>query len=391
MKRRIELLSPAGDLERLKIACLYGADAVYIGGKDYSLRANANNFSIEEIREACSFAHNLGKKVYLTLNIVFHNEDIDGVYDYIKKVVEAGIDAFIVSDLFIVKYIKDNFDVEVHLSTQASTTNVESVKFLMDEGVKRVVLAREVGLKEIKEIIDETGVDIECFIHGAMCTFYSGRCVLSNYFTNRDSNRGGCAQVCRFNFDIEGKPFSMAVKDLNASHIIKDMIEIGVRSLKVEGRMRSPYYLATVISSYRKIIDSYYDGSLDDKIILEENKILSRVSNRDNSTHFFTKEADITDQYYSGRWELSNQDYLAFVLDYDKDNEMCTISQRNYFSVGDKVEIFTPSGQRILHIIDKLYNVDGEEVEKANHAEEILKFKIDTPLPYATMIRRYYD
>lgn len=391
MKKRIELLSPAGDLERLKIACLYGADAVYIGGKDYSLRANANNFSIEEIKEACDFAHNLNKKVYLTLNIVFHNEDIEGVYDYIKKIVDAGIDAFIVSDLFIVKYIHDNFNVEVHLSTQASTTNVESVKFLMNEGVKRVVLAREVGLKEIKEIIDETGVDIECFIHGAMCTFYSGRCVLSNYFTNRDSNRGGCAQVCRFNFDILGKPFSLAVKDLNASYIIKDMIEAGVSSLKVEGRMRSPYYLATVISSYRKIIDSYYNGTLNDEILKEENKILSRVSNRDNSTHYFTKEADISDQYYSGRWEISNQDYLAFVLSYDKENKLCKIAQRNYFSVGDTVEIFTPTGQRILHKIDKLYNEDMEEVEKANHAEEILYFKINQELPYASMIRRFYE
>ena len=391
MRNKIELLSPAGDLERLKIACLYGADAVYIGGKDYSLRANANNFSIDEIKEACDFAHNLGKKVYLTLNIVFHNEDIDGVYDYIKRVVEAGIDAFIVSDLFIVKYIHEHFNTEVHLSTQASTTNTESVKFLMSEGVKRVVLAREVGLKEIKEIIDETGVDIECFIHGAMCTFYSGRCVLSNYFTNRDSNRGGCAQVCRFNFDIEGKPFSLAVKDLNASYIIKDMIEAGIKSLKVEGRMRSPYYLATVISSYRKIIDSYYDGTLNDKILEEENKILSRVSNRDNSTHYFTKEADLDDQYYSGRWELSNQDYLAFVLLYDKEKKLCKISQRNYFSVGDDVLIFTPDGQRILHKIDKLYNEDMIEVDKANHAEEILYFYIDQELPYASMIRRAYE
>ena len=390
MRNKVELLSPAGDLERLKIACLYGADAVYIGGKNYSLRANANNFSIEEIKEACDFAHNLGKKVYLTLNIVFHNEDIEGVYDYIKKVVDAGIDAFIVSDLFIVKYIHEHYNTEVHLSTQASTTNSESVKFLMNEGVKRVVLAREVGLKEIKEI-HETGVDIECFIHGAMCTFYSGRCVLSNYFTNRDSNRGGCAQVCRFNFDIDGKPFSMAVKDLNASYIIKDMIEAGVTSLKVEGRMRSPYYLATVISSYRKIIDSYYDGTLNDSILKEENKILSRVSNRDNSTHFFTKEADITDQYYSGRWEISNQDYLAFVLDYNIDNKLCKIAQRNYFSVGDVVEIFTPDGQRILHKVDKLYNEDMEEVEKANHAEEILYFKIDKQIPFASMIRRVYE
>ena len=224
-----------------------------------------------------------------------------------------------------------------------------------------------------------------------MCTFYSGRCVLSNYFTNRDSNRGGCAQVCRFNFNILDKPFSMAVKDLNASYLIRDMIEIGVKSLKIEGRMRSPYYLATVISSYRKIIDSYYDGTLDKKILEEENKILSRVSNRDNSTHFFDHEADMNDQYYSGRWELSNQDYLAFVLDYDDVTKICTIAQRNYFSEGDTVEIFTPSGQRILHTIDKLYNENMEEVDKANHAEEVLKFKIDQKMPYASMIRRVYE
>jgi len=229
--KKVELLSPAGDLERLKIACLYGADAIYIGGKNYSLRANANNFSKEEIKEGCRFAHSLRKRVYLTLNIVFHNEDIDGVYEYIKDVVECGIDAFIVSDLFLVDFIKSNFPVEVHLSTQDSVTNYESVLYLKDLGVDRVVLAREVGRDDIKEIIDKTGMDIEVFIHGAMCTFVSGRCVLSNYFTNRDSNRGGCAQICRFCFDINNdENFSMAVKDLNMSRYIKDMIDIGIRS-----------------------------------------------------------------------------------------------------------------------------------------------------------------
>ena len=391
MERKIELLSPAGDLERLKIACLYGADAIYIGGKDYSLRANANNFSIKEIKEACDYAHSLGKKVYLTLNIVFHNEDIDGVYDYIKEVVEAGIDAFIVSDLFIVKYIKDNFPVEVHLSTQASTSNVESVKYLKEEGIDRVVLAREVGKEDIKKIIEETGVDIECFIHGAMCTFYSGRCVLSNYFTNRDSNRGGCAQVCRFAFNLKDKGFSMAVKDLNMSYLIRDMIDIGVKSLKIEGRMRSPYYLATVLSSYRRIIDNYYNGTLDDEMIRQENRILSRVSNRDNSTHFFLKEADISDQYYTGRQELSNQDYLAFVLDYDKETKICTMSQRNYFEVGDSIEIFTPSGEIISMVVNELFNENMEKILKANHAEEIIKIIVEREIPVNSMVRKDYD
>lgn len=387
--KKIELLSPAGDLERLKIALLYGADAVYIGGKDYSLRANANNFSIEEIKEACDFAHNLSKKVYLTLNIVFHNEDIDGVYEYIEKVVEAGIDAFIVSDLFIVNYIKKNFDVEVHLSTQDSTSNYESINYLKNEGIDRVVLAREVGLADIKEIILKTGVDIECFIHGAMCTFYSGRCVLSNYFTNRDSNRGGCAQVCRFNFDIDNHDdFSVAVKDLNASYLIKDMIEIGVRSLKIEGRMRSPFYLATVLSSYRRIIDSYYNNTLDDEIIKFENKILSRVSNRDNSTHYLEKEASLSDQYYTNRQELSNQDYLAFFHEYDRENNVYKIQQRNYFKVGDIVEIITPTFKIHQVEIKKLYNDKFEPIMIANHADEILYLKLDLDIPNFSMMRR---
>ena len=389
--KKIELLSPAGDLERLKIALLYGADAVYIGGKEYSLRANANNFSIDEIKEGCSFAHKLNKKVYLTLNIVFHNEDIDGVYDYIKQVVEAGIDAFIVSDLFIVSYIKNNVkNVEVHLSTQSSITNYESVAYLKKEGIDRVVLAREVGKDDIKEIYDKTGIDIECFIHGAMCTFYSGRCVLSNYATGRDSNRGGCAQVCRFNFTLDDKPFTMAVKDLNLSYYIKDMIEIGVRSLKIEGRMRSAYYLATVLSSYRRIIDSYYDGTLNDILLEKENRILKRVSNRDNSSHFFPKDADLTDQYYSGHWEISNQDYLAFVDNYDKEKKLCEIHQRNYFKIGDTVEIFMPSGKIIHFTVDNLYNEKMESIDTANHANEMLYFYIDEEIEPSSMIRRLY-
>lgn len=391
MKKRIELLSPAGDLERLKIACLYGADAIYIGGREYSLRANATNFSIEEIKEACDFAHKLNKKVYLTLNIVFHNEDIEGVYDYIKETVEAGIDAFIVSDLFIVNYIKKNFDVEVHLSTQASTTNLYSVKYLKNEGIDRVVLAREVNLHDIKEIIDETGIDIECFIHGAMCTFYSGRCVLSNYFTNRDSNRGGCAQVCRFDFNIDDDPdFSIAVKDLNMSYLIKDMIEAGVASLKVEGRMRSPFYLATVLSSYRRIIDSYYNGTLNDDIIRKENIILSRVSNRENSTHFYDHEADMNDQYYNGRQELSNQDYVAFVKAYNKETKICTISQRNYFEIGDDLEIITPNMEIIPYHVTEIFDKDMNKVSVANHAEEELNIKLDFEVPVCSMIRKAY-
>ena len=390
--KKIELLSPAGDLERLKIALLYGADAVYIGGQDYSLRANATNFNHEEIKEACDFAHKLGKKIYQTINIVFHNSNIDGIYDYLKKSVDAGIDAFIVSDPFIISYIVKNFpNVEAHLSTQNSTTNYETVKFFKKEGIKRVVPARELSRDEIKEIIDKTGVDVEVFIHGAMCTFYSGRCTLSNYVTNRDSNRGGCSQVCRFAFDIDTDSptkFTMATKDLNMARYIKDMIDIGVSSLKIEGRMRSHYYLATVISSYRKIIDACYDNCLTDELLREQEKILSRVANRETSTHYFTHLADENDQYYTGRQELSNQDYLAYVLDYDKDNKIVTISERNYFEPGETVEIFMPSGKTLEYTVTQIYDENMNELDKACHPEEILKLKIDEEVEPSSMIRK---
>ena len=337
---RVELLSPAGDLERLKITLLYGADAVYIGGQEYSLRANATNFSIDEIKEGCEFAHKLGKKVYLTLNIVFHNEDLDGVYDYIAQVVDAGIDAFIVSDVMLISYLVEHYpSVEVHVSTQESTTNLKSVQFFADQGVKRVVLARELSVSEIAEIHAACPVDLEVFIHGAMCTFYSGRCVLSNYLTNRDSNRGGCAQICRFAFDIDhhDQKFTMATKDLNMSHHVQELIKAGVKSLKVEGRMRSPYYLATVIGCYRKLIDAYYENRLTDDLMEEMEKTLSRVANRATSTHYYFHEADMSDQYYTGRQEASNQDYLAYVLGYDVEKKQVKISQRNYFKVSDSV------------------------------------------------------
>ena len=379
---RVELLSPAGDLERLKIALLYGADAVYIGGREYSLRANANNFSIEEIKEACDFAHNLNKKVYLTLNIVFHNEDIDGVEDFIKDVVDAGIDAFIVSDPFLIRYIKGKYDVEVHLSTQGSTTNKEAVLYWKEEGLDRVVLAREVSIKEIKEIMDYSPIDLEVFIHGAMCTFYSGRCTLSNYFTNRDANRGGCAQICRFAFDIEEylEKFTMATKDLNMSAFLKELLDSGVKSLKVEGRMRSAYYLATVISSYRRLIDAYYDGTLTKELVAKENKILSRVANRETSTHYYLKKADYTDQYYTGRQENSNQDFLAQVISYNKKDKIVTITERNYFEVGNEVEIFTPKGDIISFKVEKLYDENMNPIDVARHPEEILILYVPTDI-----------
>ena len=262
---KIELLAPSGNLERLKIALLYGADAVYIGGQNYSLRANAKNFSIDDIKEAVEFAHKLKKRVYVTINIVFHDKDLKGLEDYMLTLDSIGVDAFIVSDVVVMELMnKLGIKAELHVSTQASSLNYEVVKFYQSLGAKRVVLAREAQKSDIERIKKETGVEIECFVHGAMCTSISGRCVLSNYATLRDSNRGGCCQVCRFIFDAENsnEVFSMTPKDLNMVSNIKEMIDVGVNSFKVEGRMRSVYYIATVIYTYRRLIDRVLNNTL---------------------------------------------------------------------------------------------------------------------------------
>lgn len=389
--KKIELLSPAGDLERLKVTLLYGADAVYLGGKLYNLRANATNFSLEDLKEGCQFAHKLGKKVFLTLNIVFHNEDILGVNNYIRDVVEAGIDAFIVSDLAIIRYIKQHYpQVEVHLSTQASTMNYEAALFYKSMGVDRIVLARELSRDEIKEIIDKASIDIEVFIHGAMCTCVSGRCSLSNYVTNRDANRGGCSQVCRFAFTTDdGSNFTMATKDLNMARYVSELIEMNVTSMKVEGRMRSLYYLATVIGAYRKIIDNYYNHTLTDEVLNKQEKILDRVANREVSTHYYLKEADASDQYYTGRVEISNQDYLGQVIDYDRDKCLLQIKERNYFKVGDKVTLFTPRDE-MTFTVSKIYDDSYNLVDVARHPDNIyfIEIKITFDVCAYSMLRK---
>lgn len=379
---KIELLAPAGDLERLKVTLLYGADAVYLGGQKYGLRANATNFSLEEIKEGCTFAHKLGKKVYLTLNIVFHNKDMDGVEEYIEDVVKAGIDAFIVSDPFIISHIKNHYpQIEVHLSTQNSTTNYKAVEYFKKEGIDRVVLARELSKEEIKEIIEKTKIDTEIFIHGAMCTCFSGRCALSNYVTNRDANRGGCAQVCRFSFKTDTESdFTMATKDLNLAQYIPEIIEMGVKSLKIEGRMRSIYYLATVVGSYRKIIDHYYHKTLTKEILNEQIGILSKVANRETSTQYFDHEADEKDQYYTGRQEVSNQDYLGQVISYDRKTNLLKIYERNYFEVGEEVELFTPNGDHVKFKVEKLYSDAKEPIDVARHPDNIYYLELTTEI-----------
>ena len=388
---RIELLAPAGDLERLKIALLYGADAVYIGGQDFSLRANAKNFSVDDIREAVNFAHSLNKRVYVTVNIVFHDKDIDGLKEYLIQLDEIGVDALIVSDTVVMELIRDlKLKLELHVSTQASTLNYEAAKFYKNEfGATRVVLAREASKEDIRRIKEETGLEIECFVHGAMCTSMSGRCVMSNYATNRDANRGGCAQVCRFTFnpDNTSQIFSMTPKDLNMVSNIKEMINVGVNSFKVEGRMRSVYYIATVIHTYRRLIDMVINDEYDENIAKYYLDILNRCANRDSVEQFFNRLPGKEEQYFLGRDEVSNKDFLGFVISYDDESKMVTLEQRNYFKPGDVAEIFGPNKDAFTFEIPEIFDEKGLKIDVANHPQMIVKFKCDQKLEPNDMMR----
>lgn len=379
----LELLAPAGDLERLKLAFHYGADAVYIGGKEYSLRANAINFSIEEITEAVNYAHQIDKKVYVTVNIILHNENVDGLIKYLKDLKKANVDAVIVSDIAIIDLINENnIGLEMHLSTQASTLNSYAASFWKNKNIKRIVLARECSKEDIIAIKENTNLDLEVFIHGAMCTSISGRCVLSNYATNRDSNRGGCAQICRWMFDIENSDntFMMMPKDLNMAYYLKDLIEIGCNSFKVEGRMRSIYYVASIIMTYRTLIDKIVNNDLKKRDLDYAVAILNRTANRESSPQFFESLPSFSEQYFNGREEQSNQDFLGIVLSYDEENELAIIEQRNYFEIGDKVEFIGPKLETFTYEINKIYNDKDEQIDVARHPKMIVKIPINVKL-----------
>jgi len=390
----IELLSPAGNLDKLKYAFHYGADACYIGGKEFSLRANAQNFSREEIKEAVSYAHENEKKVYVTVNIVFHDEDIEGLEDYLKYLDEVNVDGIIASDILVMELVKKlNLKLELHISTQASISNYEAALFYKELGAKRLVLARECSKEDIKKIKEATNLDLECFIHGAMCTSISGRCILSNYCTLRDSNRGGCAQICRWTFDyldeneqkITDEPFSITPKDLNMVPFIKEMIDIGVNSFKIEGRMRSIYYIATVILIYRRLIDKIRNNSLTEAYTNYCLNVLNRCANRESTPQFFDKLPTENEQYFLGRVEISNQDFLGIVKEY-KDG-MVTLEQRNYFKPGDIVQFFGPNIETTEFKIPEIYDEENDHLEVANHPRMIVKFACPIKLNVDDMMR----
>lgn len=383
-----ELLAPAGDFERLKFAFLYGADAAYAGGRDFSLRANAKNFSLEELKEATNYAHSLGKKFYVTVNIVFHDDEFKGLDDYLKYLEEILVDGLIISDISVIKRIKElGLNLNICLSTQASTLNSRAVKFWQNLGVTRVVLAREASREDIKRI-KETGIEVETFIHGAMCTSFSGKCILSNYMTNRDSNRGGCAQVCRWDFSVQDKPeFTITPKDLNMIPFIKEEIDLGIDSFKIEGRMRSIYYVSTVIQSYRRLIDAAVNNTLTKGLEDYYLNILNRCANRESTPQFFDKLPGVDEQYFNGRMEVSNQDFLGLVLDYDENTQIATIEVRNYFEKGYVVEFFGPNMETFTYEINTIYDESNELIDIARHPKSIIKLKVNNFLEENAMMR----
>lgn len=391
---KVELLAPAGDLERLKIAFEYGADAVYLGGENFGMRTAAKNFTMDEIREGAEFAHKRGKKVFVTVNIIPHNEDFNGFEDYIRDLKDAGVDALIASDPGVISVIKETIpDMEIHLSTQANTTNYKSADFWYKQGVKRVVVARELSFEEIKEIREKTNkdMDIEAFMHGAMCISYSGRCLISNYMTGRDANRGSCAQSCRWKYSLveEKRPgeyypvyedergtFFFNSKDLCMIEYVPELIESGISSLKIEGRMKTAYYVATVVRAYRMAIDSYYNNPENwkfDPMWLDE---LKKGSHRHFTTGFYNEKPGTEEQNYASASYVRNYDFIGIVLDDPDEDGYVTVEQRNKMVIGDKIEIIGPYTETIYTEIDNMYNEDGEPIESAPHPRQIVRMKL---------------
>lgn len=393
--QKIELLAPAGDLERLKVAIDYGADAVYLGGPILGLRANAKNFTYEEIKDGCIYAHERNKKVYVTVNIVLHNKEANLVEESLKQLEKCGVDAIIVSDPAVISIAKKNTNLEIHLSTQQSTLNIEACRFWKKQGVSRIVLGREVSKEDILEIRKNVDIEIECFVHGAMCAGLSGRCVLSNYLTNRDANRGGCSQICRWDFDLKDKDlnlikgennFTFCSKDLSMLTVLPDMIKCGISSLKIEGRMRSIYYVATIVNIYRKAIDEYYENECI-KNIEEKIKIVRRCANRDSIVQFFNGVNDYTCGYYNGRFEESNQDFLGVVLEYNDKTKVAVIEQRNYFKKGDIVDIFGPKHETYTIKIDDIFDENNNIIDVVRHPRQVISMVIDKDIKSGDIIR----
>lgn len=407
--KRVELLAPAGDLEKLKMAITYGADAVYLGGESFGLRKASKNFTLEEIEKAVKIAHDLDKKVYVTLNIVPHDDDLIGLDEYVKELYRINVDAVIVSDPGVFNIVRNSAnELPIHLSTQASITNFETIMFWYNLGIRRIVLARELTLDEIREISKKApnDLELEVFVHGAMCMSYSGRCLLSSYMTGRDANRGDCAQPCRYKYNVveEKRPgeyfpieeheegtFIFNSKDLCMIEHVDELIQSGIKSFKIEGRVKSSYYVATVVGAYRKAIDDYYKDPInykfDERLLTE----LKKVSHRDFTTGFFYNEAKTNAQVYTTNSYIRKYDFVGMIKDYDENNKIATIEQRNRINIGDTLEVFGPDREYFELEIKEMWNEDNEPIESAPHAQQIIKVKIDEKVKPFYLIRKKRD
>jgi putative protease len=404
--KKPELLAPAGNLENLKMAVTYGADAVYLGGLNYGLRARAKNFTFEQLEEGIKFTHERGKRIYITVNIVAHNEDLEGLSEYVSTLQELNVDAVIVSDPGIIKIIKETSPkMEIHLSTQANTTNYAAVKFWHEHGVSRIILARELSLKEIRDIIEKAPPEmkLETFVHGAMCISYSGRCLLSNYLINRDANRGDCAHACRWKyylmeeirpgeylpvFEDDKGTYIFNSKDLCMIEHLPLLIKAGISAFKIEGRMKGSYYVATVVKAYRKQIDEYFLNPgryIFDKKYLDEVK---KVSNREYTTGFYFERPDGNEERYERVDYIQNYDFTGLVIGYNPEKQLATVEQKNRMFVGDKIEIFGPDNDFFSQKIDKMWNENGEELEVAPHSGQIIYIKTVKPVQPWYIVRK---
>ena len=402
--KKPELLAPAGNMEKLKMALLYGADAVYLGGKSFGLRAFGGNFSREELKEAVEFAHNLGKKVYVTVNIFPHNIDVEALPDYLAYLNEIRVDALLVADLGVFTLAKQYApDIELHISTQANNTNYVTVNAWKDMGATRVVMARELSLQELKTIREKCDVELEMFVHGAMCISYSGRCLLSAYMTGRDANRGACAQSCRWKYNLveENRPgeyfnieedergtYIMNSRDMCLMPHLPEIIETGIDSLKIEGRMKSVHYAASVVKAYRMAIDSYFEDPENFSIKQEWVEELDKVSHRAYTTGFFLHKTTSEDQIYSSSSYTQTSDFVGLVKEYDAETGFAVVEQRNNMKIGQEIEVFQPNLPTYRQVISEMYNDKDEAIDVAPHAQQIIKMKMVQPVEPYTILRR---
>lgn len=405
-KKKIELLAPAGDLEKLRIGIAYGADAVYFGGETFSLRAGAGNMTPEEMKEGIELAHKKGVKCYLTVNIYAHNEDIQPLQQYLEQVGKLDIDGYLVSDPGVMDLVRESIPhAELHLSTQANMTNYMTANFWYRYGVRRIVLARELTFKEIRQLREQVPEDmeLEAFVHGAMCISYSGRCLLSNFMIERDANRGMCAHPCRWKYTLmeEQRPgeyfpveeddrgtYILNSRDLCMIEHIPELVQAGITSAKIEGRMKSSFYVATVVSAYRKAIDAYYSDPDRYRFQEEWMEELKKVSHRQFTTGFYLNQPTNLDQNYQTSSYIREYSFVGLVLQYDAETGYGIVEQRNKMVVGDEIEVIGPATPYFSQILDEMYDQDGNPIEAAPHPQQIVTIKFTEPVGPNFMLRK---